>query len=89
MPKKKGVSQKTREQLTFPRAPCCHVKGCPEPVVGVSIIGADGSVCRQHNELEWAAALAHCKDGYWRTFGQRWLRELNARIREQERKIYP
>lgn len=78
MPKEKAVSQNTIEQLALPLAPSCHVKGCTEPVVGSSIARADGHVCRRHNELEWATALAHGKDGYWRTFGLRWLRELNS-----------
>lgn len=58
-------------------APKCHFKGCKEPVVGSS--SQRGKyVCDHHNDLEWATALAHGKDGYWKKFGQRWLAELEA-----------
>lgn len=55
----------------------CHVKGCAEPVVGSSLASSDAYVCKKHNELEWAKALAKGKDGYWKTFGKRWLAELS------------
>lgn len=53
----------------------CHFKGCTEPVV-CSSVKQDKYVCDQHNNLEWARALARGKDGYWQHFGRQWLVEM-------------
>lgn len=57
----------------------CHFKGCVEPVVGSSTAKRNAYVCKHHNEVEWATALSRGKDGYWRQFGQSWLRKLSER----------
>ena len=67
----------TSEQVTKKPAKC-HFRGCTEPVVGSSTTKRNGYVCKEHNSLEWAQALAKGKDGYWKAFGKRWLAEINT-----------
>lgn len=62
------------EQLVLMRE-CCYA-GCAEAPVGTSVRG-EGQVCKHHNEVEWAAALARSEFHDWRRFAQRWLRDLN------------
>lgn len=71
----------TVKQLTLPlNVQSCHVRGCTAPVVGSSHAKQDGHVCDYHNKVEWATALTHSKDSYWRSFGQRWLVELKREV---------
>lgn len=71
----------TIKQLALPlNVQSCHVRGCTAPIVGSSHAKRDGYVCNYHNKIEWATALTHSKDTYWRTFGQRWLAELKREV---------
>ena len=58
----------------------CHHKGCTQAVVCSCRYHEGQYVCKEHNSLEWARALAHNKQGgYWHQFGKKWLAELEGK----------